>query len=158
MVMLSGLLGFMLLGGIAFLPDIEPPVSEEEEFEPDAPELEQSAQPTDGPDLLWGRFLDDMIDGRGGDDQIHGYDGDDTLAGADTFVYTDVGDEPIEITDFDPSVDTIAIQFHENDVRDISVHPMSEDVYEIRLGDQVAANVKSTVPFDASSIVVQTHT
>ena len=158
MVMLSGLLGFMLLGGIAFLPDVEPPVSEEEEFEPDAPELEQSAQPTDGPDLLWGRFLDDMIDGRGGDDQIHGYDGDDTLAGADTFVYTDVGDEPIEITDFDPSVDTIAIQFHENDVRDISVHPMSEDVYEIRLGDQVAANVKSTVPFDASSIVVQTHT
>ena len=146
MVMLSGLLGFMLLGGIAFLPDVEPPVSEEEEFEPDAPELEQSAQPTDGPDLLWGRFLDDMIDGRGGDDQIHGYDGDDTLAGADTFVYTDVGDEPIEITDFDPSVDTMAIQFHENDVRDISVHPVSEDVYEIRLGDQVAAHVKSTVP------------
>ena len=39
MVMLSGLLGFMLLGGIAFLPDVEPLVSEEEEFEPDAPEL-----------------------------------------------------------------------------------------------------------------------
>jgi hypothetical protein len=54
------------------------PISEEEEFEPDAPELEESAQPTDGPDLLWGRFLDDMIDGRGGDDQIHGYDGNDT--------------------------------------------------------------------------------
>ena len=81
MVMLSGLLGFMLLGGIAFLPDIEPPVSEEEEFEPDAPELEEPAQPTDGPDLLWGRFLDDMIDGRGGDDQIHGYDGNDTVIG-----------------------------------------------------------------------------
>ena len=72
MVMLSGLLGFMLLGGIAFLPDVEPPLSEEEEFEPDAPILEESAQPTDGPDLLWGGFLDDMIDGRGGDDQIHG--------------------------------------------------------------------------------------
>ena len=170
MVMLSGLLGFMLLGGIAFLPDVEPPVSEEEEFEPDAPELEESAQPTDGPDLLWGKFLDDMIDGCGGDDQIHGYDGNDTVIGgngadvmtggdgADTFVYTDVGDEPIEITDFDPTVDTMAIQFHENDVRDISVHPVSEDVYEIRLGDQVAAHVKSTVPFDASSILVQTHT
>ena len=170
MVMLSGLLGFMLLGGIAFLRDVEPPISEEEEFEPDAPELEESAQPTDGPDLLWGRFLDDMIDGRGGDDQIHGYDGNDTVIGgngadvmtggdgADTFVYTDVGDEPIEITDFDPTVDTMAIQFHENDVRDISVHPVSEDVYEIRLGDQVAAHVKSTVPFDASSILVQTHT
>ena len=179
MVMLSGLLGFMLLGGIAFLPDVEPPISEEEEFEPDAPELEESAQPTDGSDLLWGRFLDDMIDGRGGDDQIHGYDGNETLDGADgndnviggngadvmtggdgadTFVYTDVGDEPIEITDFDPTVDTMAIQFHENDVRDISVHPVSEDVYEIRLGDQVAAHVKSTVPFDASSILVQTHT
>lgn len=170
MVMLSGLLGFMLLGGIAFLPDVEPPISEEEEFEPDAPELEESAQPTDGPDLLWGRFLDDMIDGRGGDDQIHGYDGNDTVIGgngddvmtgcdgADTFVYTDVGDEPIEITDFDPTVDTMAIQFHENDVRDISVHPVSEDVYEIRLGNQVAAHIKSTVPFDASSILVQTHT
>lgn len=251
MVMLSGLLGFMLLGGIAFLPDVEPPISEEEEFESDAPEFEESAQPTDGPDLLWGRFLDDMIDGRGGDDQIHGYDGNDTLNGADgnhtviggngddvmtgghgndvhqgltgndelhgennndhlaggtghvtlmggagddmlidtdlerdylhggegddsfhsygadvmtggdgadTFVYTDVGDVPIEITDFDPTVDTMAIQFHENDLRDISVHPVSEDVYEIRLGDQVAAHVKSTVPFDASSILVQTHT
>ena len=158
MVMLSGLLGFMLLGGIAFLPDAEPPISEEEEFAPDAPELEESAQPTDGPDLLWGKFLDDMIDGRGDDDQIHGYDGNDTLDGADTFVYIDVGDELIEIADFDPSVDTMAIQFHENDVRDISVHPVSEDVYEIRLGDQVAAHVKSTVPFDASSILVQTHT
>ena len=52
MVMLSGLLGFMLLGGIAFLPDVEPPISEEEEFEPDAPEFEESAQPTDGPDLM----------------------------------------------------------------------------------------------------------
>ena len=51
-------------GGIAFMPDSEPPVAEEEEFEPDAPELEESAQPTDGPDLLWGRFLDDMIDDR----------------------------------------------------------------------------------------------
>ena len=233
MVMLSGLLGFMLFGGIAFLPDVEPPVSKEEEFEPDTPELEESAQPTDGPDLLWGRFLDDMIDGRGGDVQINGYDGDDTLIGgqggdvlagghgsdalhgddgddilsggtghdtlmggagddvlidtdlerdylnggegddsihiygadvmtggdgADTFVYRDVGDEPIEITDFDPTVDTMAIQFHENDVRDISVHPVSEDVNEIRLGDQVAAYITSTVPFDASSIVVQTHT
>jgi Ca2+-binding RTX toxin-like protein len=179
MVMLSGLLGFILLGGIAFLPDIEPPVSEEEEFEPDTPELGEFARPTDGPDLLWGRFLEDMIDGRGGDDQINGYDGDDTLNGADgndtviggngadvmtggdgadTIVYTDVGDEPIEITDFDPTVDTMAIQFHENDVRDISVHPVSDDVYEIRLGDQVAAHVKSTVPFDASIIVVQTHT
>lgn len=39
------------------------------------------AQPTAGPDLLWGSFLDDMIDGRGGDDQIHGYDGYDTLNG-----------------------------------------------------------------------------
>jgi hypothetical protein len=36
MVMLSGLLGFMLLGGIAFLPDVEPPITEEEECEPDA--------------------------------------------------------------------------------------------------------------------------
>jgi Ca2+-binding RTX toxin-like protein len=197
MVMLSGLLGFMLLGGIAFMPDVEPPITEEEEFEPDTPELEESAQPTDGPDLLRGRFLDDMIDGRGGDDQINGYDGDDTLMGgagddvlidtdlerdylnggegddsihsygvdvltggdgADTFVYTDVGVEPIEIKDFDPTVDTMAIQFHENDVRDISVHPVSEDVYEIRLGDQVAAHIKSTAPFDASSIVVLTHT
>ena len=52
----------------------------------------------------------------------------------------------------------MATQFHENDVRDTSVYPVSEDVYEIRLGDQVAAHVKSTVPFDASSIVVQTHT
>ena len=83
MVMLSGLLGFMLLGGIAFMPDVEPPITEEEEFEPEAPELEESAQPTDGPDLLWGRFLDDMIDGRGGDDEINGYDGDDTLDWAD---------------------------------------------------------------------------
>ena len=45
MVMLSGLLGFMLLGGIAFMPDVEPPITEEEEFEPDAPELAESAQP-----------------------------------------------------------------------------------------------------------------
>ena len=52
----------------------------------------------------------------------------------------------------------MAIHFHENDVRDISVHAVSDDVYEIRPGDQVAAHVKSTVPFDASSIVVQTHT
>ena len=71
------------MGGIAFIPDVEPPITEEEEFEPDAPELEESAQPTDGPDLLWGRFLDDMIDGRGGDDEINGYDGDDTLDWAD---------------------------------------------------------------------------
>ena len=41
--MLSGLLGFMLLGDIAFLPDVEPPVTEEEEFEPEVPELEESA-------------------------------------------------------------------------------------------------------------------
>ena len=145
-------IGIYVVGGIAFLPDVEPPITEEEEFEPYLPELEESAPPTDGPDLLWGRFLDDKIDGRGGDDQSNGYDG------ADTFVYTDVGDEPIEITDFDPTVDTMAIQFHENDVRDTSVHPVSEDVYEIRLGDQVAAHVKSTVPFGTSSIVVQTHT
>ena len=83
MVMLSCLLGFMLLGGVAFLPDIELPLTKEEEFEPDAPELGEFARPTDGPDLLWGRFLEDMIDGRGGDDQINGYDGDDTLNGSD---------------------------------------------------------------------------
>ena len=52
----------------------------------------------------------------------------------------------------------MAIQFHENDVRDISVNPVSDDVYEIRLGDQVAAHIKSNAPFDASSIVVQMHT
>ena len=34
--------------------------------------------------------------------------------GADTFVYTDVGDEPIEISDYDRSVDTFAIQFPED--------------------------------------------
>ena len=39
-----------------------------------------------------------------------------------------MGDELIEITDFDPTEDTMAIQFHENDVRDISVHPVSDDV------------------------------
>ncbi|MGB0426306.1 MAG: hypothetical protein ACPGD4_05385, partial [Paracoccaceae bacterium] len=169
----------MLLGGIAFLPDVEPPVSEEEEFEPDAPELEESAQPIDAPELLsvgtghdtlMGGAGDDVLidtdlerdylNGGEGDDSIHSYGADVMTGGdgADTFVYTDVGDEPIEITDFDPTVDTMAIQFHENDVRDISVHPVSEDVYEIRLGDQLAAHVKSTVPFDASSVVVQTHT
>lgn len=248
MLMLSGLLGFMLLGSIALMPDIEPPITDEEEFEPDAPELEEPTPPTDGPDLLWGRFLDDMIDGREGDDQIHGYDGDDTLSGgfgndtviggngndvvtggqgdddlqgltgqdtisgddgndkltggtgndtlmggagddvladtdlerdylnggsgddiiqsygadmmtegegADTFVYTDVGDEPIEISDYDPTVDTLAIQFLEEDVREISVHQVSDDVYEVRLEDQVAAYVTSSAPFDAASIVIQ---
>ena len=102
----------------------------------------------------------DYLNGGEGDDSIHSY-GADVMAGgdgADTFVYTDVGDELFEITDFDPSVDTKAIQFHENNVRDISVHPVSEDVYEIRLGDQVVAHIKSSAPFDASSIVVQTHT
>ena len=230
MLMLSGLLGFMLLGSIALMPDIEPPITDEEEFEPDAPELEEPTPPTDGPDLLWGRFLDDMIDGREGDDQIHGYDGDDTLSGglghdilrgghgadalhgddgddvlsggsgndtllggagddvladtdlerdylnggsgddiiqsygadmmtggegADTFVYTDVGDEPIEISDYDPTVDTLAIQFLEEDVREISVHQVSDDVSEVRLEDQVAAFVTSSAPFDAASIVIQ---
>ena len=67
MVMLSGLLGSMLLGGIAFLPDVEPPVSEEEEFEPDAPELEESAQPIDAPELLSvGTGNDALVGGRGG--------------------------------------------------------------------------------------------
>ena len=99
----------------------------------------------------------DYLNGGEGADSIHSYGADVMTVGdgADMFVYTDVGDE---ITDFDPTVDTMAIQFHENDVRDISVHPVSDDVYEIRLGDQVAAHVKSTVPFDASSIVIQTHT
>ena len=83
MVMLSGLLGIYVVGGIAFLPDVEPPITEEEEFEPYLPELEESAPPTDGPDLLWGRFLDDKIDGRGGNDQSNGYDGDETLNGSD---------------------------------------------------------------------------
>ena len=78
--------------------------------------------------------------------------------GADMFVYTDVGYEPIEITDCYPTVVTMAIQFQENDIRDISGHPVSADVYEIRLGNQVAAHIKSTAPFDVSSIVVQTHT
>jgi Ca2+-binding RTX toxin-like protein len=102
----------------------------------------------------------DYLNGGEGDDSIHSYGADVMTGGdgADTFVYTDVDDEPIEITDFDPTVDTMAIQFHENDVGDTSVHPVSEDVYEIRLGDQVAAHVKSIVPFGASSIVVQTHT
>jgi Ca2+-binding RTX toxin-like protein len=124
----------------------------------------------DGNDTLMGGAGDDMLidtdlerdylNGGDGNDSIHSY-GADVLtggAGADTFVYTDVGDEPIEILDFDPTVDTMAIQFHENDVRDISVHPVSDDVYQIRLGDQVAAHIKSNAPFDASSIVVQTHT
>lgn len=248
MLMLSGLLGFMLLGSIALMPDIEPPITDEEEFEPDAPEIEEPTPPTDGPDLLWGRFLDDMIDGREGDDQIHGYDGNDKLTGAsghdlldggagqdtlsgglghdilrgghgadalhgddgddvlsggsgndtlmggagddvladtdlerdylnggsgddiiqsygadmmtggegaDTFVYTDVGDEPIEISDYDPTVDTLAIQFLEEDVREISVHQVSDNVYEVRLEDQVAAYVTSSAPFDAASIVIQ---
>ena len=56
-------IGIYVVGGIAFLPDVEPPITEEEEFEPYLPELEESAPPTDGPDLLWGRFLDDKIDG-----------------------------------------------------------------------------------------------
>ncbi len=287
MLMLSGLLGFMLLGSIALMPDIEPPITDEEEFEPDAPELEEPTPPTDGPDLLWGRFLDDMIDGREGDDTLsggfgndtviggngndvvtggqgdddlqgltgqdtisgddgndkltgasghdlldggagqdtlsgglghdilrgghvadalHGDDGDDgddvlsggsgndslmwgagddVLAdtdleraylnggsgddiiqsygadmmtggeGADTFVYTDVGDEPIKISDYDPTVDTLAIQFLEEDAREISVRQVSDDVYEVRLEDQVAAYVTSSAPFDAASIVIQ---
>ena len=101
----------------------------------------------------------DYLNGGEGDDSIHSYCADAMTGGdvVDTFVYTDVGDEPFEIKDFDPSVDKMAIQFHENDVRDISVHPVSEDVYEMRPGDQVVAHVKSTVPFDAWSIVVQTH-
>lgn len=88
----------------------------------------------------------DYLNGGEGDDSIHSYGADVMTGGdgADTFVYTDVGDVPIAITDFDPTVDMMAIQFHENDVRDISVHPVSEDVYEIRLGDQVVAHVKST--------------
>ena len=45
MVMLSGLLGFMLLGGLAFLPDVEPPVSEEEEFEPMPPNWKSPRNP-----------------------------------------------------------------------------------------------------------------
>ena len=53
MLMLSGLLGFMLSGSIALMPDIEPPITDEEEFEPDAPELEEPTPPTDGSDLLW---------------------------------------------------------------------------------------------------------
>jgi Ca2+-binding RTX toxin-like protein len=102
----------------------------------------------------------DYLNGGEGDDSIHSYGANVTTGGdgVDTFVFTDVGDKPIEITDFDPRVDTMAIQFHENDVRDISVHPVSEDVYEIRLGDQVAAYIKSIAPFDASGIVVPTHT
>ena len=102
----------------------------------------------------------DYLNGGEVDDSIHSYGADVMTGGdgADTFVYTDVGNEPIEITDFDPTVDTMAIQFHENDVRDISVHPVSDDVYEIHLGDQAAADIKSTAPFDASRIVVQTHT
>ena len=124
MVMLSGLLGFMLLGGIAFLPDIEPPVSEEEE----------SAQPTGGPDLLWGRFLDDMIDGRGGDDQIHGYDGDDTLNRADgnDTVIGGNGDDDMTGGHGNDLLQGLTgnDELHgENDVRDISVYPVSEDVY-----------------------------
>ena len=114
-----------------------------------------------GDDMLIDTDLErDYLNGGEGDESSDSY-GADVMTdgrGADTFVYTDVDDVPIEITDFDPTVDTMAIQFHENDVRDISVHPVSEDVYEIRLGDQVAAHVKSTVPFDSSSILVQTHT
>ena len=45
-------IGIYVVGGIAFLPDVEPPLTEEEEFEPYRPELEESAPPTDGPDLL----------------------------------------------------------------------------------------------------------
>ena len=114
-----------------------------------------------GDDVLIDTDLErDYLNGGEGDDSIHSYCADVMTGGnvVDTFVYTDVGDEPFEIKDFDPSVDKMAIQFHENDVRDISVHPVSEVVYEIRLGDQMAAHVKSTVPFDASSILVQTHT
>ena len=56
-----------------FLPDVESPVSEEEEL----------AQPSGNPGLLWDRFLEHMIVGPGDDDQINGYDGDDMLNGAD---------------------------------------------------------------------------
>ena len=114
-----------------------------------------------GDDVLIDTDLErDYLNGGEGDDSIHSYGADVMTGGdgADTFVYTDVDDEPFEITDFDPSVDTMAIQFHENNVRYISVHPVSKDVYEIRLGDQLAAHLKLTVPFDASSVVVQTHT
>ena len=102
----------------------------------------------------------DYLNDGEGDDSIHSYGADVMTGGdgADTFVYTDVDDEPLEIKDFDPSMDTMAIQFHENNVRYISVHPVLEDGYEIRLGEQVVAHIKSTAPFDASSIVVQTHT
>lgn len=123
-----------------------------------------------GHDTLMGRAGDDLLIGtdlkcdnlKGGerDDSIHSYGADDMTDddGADMFVYTDVGYEPIEITDCYPTVVTMAIQFQENDIRDISGHPVSADVYEIRLGNQVAAHIKSTAPFDVSSIVVQTHT
>ena len=84
-----------------------------------------------GDDMLIDTDLErDYLNGGEGDDSIHSY-GADVMTGGDganTFVCTDVGDEPIEITDFDPSFDTMAIQFHENDVHDISVHPVSEDV------------------------------
>ena len=60
-------IGIDVVGGIAFLPDVEPPVSEEEEFEPDAPELEESAQPIDAPELLSvGTGHDSLMGGRGG--------------------------------------------------------------------------------------------
>lgn len=114
-----------------------------------------------GDDMLIDMDLErDYLNGGDGNHSIHSYDADVLTggAGADTFVYTDVGDELIEILDFDPTFDTMAIQFHENDVGDISVHQVSDDVYEIRLGDQVAAHIKSNAPFDASNIVVQMHT
>ena len=46
----------------------------------------------------------DYLNGGEGDDSIHSYGAGVMTGGdgADTFVYTDVGDEPIEITDFDP--------------------------------------------------------
>jgi Ca2+-binding RTX toxin-like protein len=122
----------------------------------------------DGDDILSGGTGHDTLMGGAGDDMLidtdlerdylNGGDGNDSIHSYGADVLTGGGDEPIEILDFDPTVDTMAIQFHENDVRDISVHPVSDDVYEIRLGDQVAAHIKSNAPFDASSIVVQMHT
>ena len=111
-----------------------------------------------GDDVLADTDLErDYLNGGSGDDIIQSYGADMMTGGegADTFVYTDVGDEPIEISDYDPSVDTLAIQFLEEDVREISVHQVSDDVYEVRLEDQVAAYVTSSAPFDAASIVIQ---
>ena len=94
--------------------------------------------------MLWFNLLRGLAFGLG------------SVLGATILVYATV--QILAQIAFIPILGDWAIQFHENDVRDISVHPVSEDVYEIRLGDQLAAHVKSTVPFDASSVVVQTHT